>query len=166
MGDIKTLADAEAIDKIKQLADGAVCLFCTHVNGNIISRPMATQQVDDEGAIWFFSARESDKNRQLMENATVHLMYMNESKQRYLSLTGFANIVVDRQKAKDLWSPMAKAWFEEGVDDPDLTLLKVMPEEGHYWDTKNGKLVSMIRIAVAAVTGQQPDAGVEGDLRL
>ena len=61
---------------------------------------------------------------------------------------------------------MAKAWFEDGPDDPKLTLIKVTPEDGHYWDTKNGRLISMIKIAAAALTGSEMDIGVESNLKV
>jgi general stress protein 26 len=91
-------------------------------------------------------------------------MYMDTGKEHYLSLSGHAEIVKDKAKTDELWNVFIKAWFEGGKDDPAITLIKVMPEEGHYWDTKNGKLVSMIKIAAAALTGSHSDGGVEGDI--
>lgn len=164
MGNTKDLTDEKAIEKIRELADGQICLMCTVVNGEIVSRPMGTQDVDEEGHIWFFSAKNSEKNQQIHSNDKVYLMYKDESKNHYLSLNGHAETLVDRQKIEEYWSPLAKAWFEEGKDDPNLSLIKFTPEEGHYWDTKNGKLVTMLKIAVAAITGHHADGGVEGDL--
>ncbi|RYG25269.1 MAG: general stress protein, partial [Chitinophagaceae bacterium] len=107
----------------------------------------------------------SEKNDQIAEDSAVHLMYMDTDKQQYLSLSGHARIVSDINKIEELWNPMAKAWFEKGKDDPALSLLCVTPEDGHYWDTKNGKIISFIKIAVAALIGKQMDGGVEGDLK-
>ena len=75
-----------------------------------------------------------------------------------------AEVVKDKEKARELWNPLDKAWFPKGVDDPELTLIKVVPTEGHYWDTKNGKLLTMINIAIAALTGKPMKEGVEGDV--
>ena len=50
-------------------------------------------------------------------------------------------------------------------EDPDISLIRVTPQDGHYWDTKNGKLISTIKIAVAALTGNSMDGGVEGNLK-
>lgn len=166
MGDTKSLYDQAAIDKIKELADGKMCLFCTYEDGQIVSRPMSTQGVDEDGTMWFFSRKDSEKNDQINEDDTVHLMYMDTGKQQYLSLSGRASIVADKQKTEELWNPVAKAWFEKGKDDPALSLLRVTPQDGHYWDTKSGKLISFIKIAVAALTGKQMDGGVDGDLKV
>jgi len=164
MGDIKTLTDAEAVKKIKEMADGKVCMFCTYEDYKMESRPMATSAIDNDGTLWFFSKKSSDKNIQLEHNQQVDLLYMDSGKHHYLVLTGYADIVFDEVKAKKIWSPINKAWFEDGIDDPELTMLKVVPAEGHYWDTKNGKLISTIKMAISAVTGKENDIGIEGDV--
>ena len=167
MGESINLTSEASIAKIKELADGKICLFCTYENDSIVSRPMSTQGIDDDGTIWFFSRKDSDKNIQLEAENKIYLMYMDTGNQHYLSITGTAEIVVDLVKTEELWSPIAKAWFNKGKDDPELTLIKVKPSEGHYWDTKNGKLVSLIKIAVAALAGNKDnDGGVEGDIQL
>jgi len=165
MGNTKSLIDQEAIEKIKEFASEKICLFCTYEDEGIESRPMSTQAVDEDGTLWFFSNKTSHKNKQLKLDRRVYLMYMETGKVHYLSLSAMAEIVVDKEKAKELWNPFVKAWFEQGVDDPDLTLIKVTPSEGHYWDTKHGKLVNMIQIATAAVTGKKMEVGVEGDIK-
>lgn len=156
-----------AIEKIKDLAEDQICLLCTYSNGAIVSRPMGTQAVDADGTIWFMSKDSSEVNEQIQADEKVYLMYSNTGKQHYLSLAGTAEILRDRNKVEELWNPMAKAWFEEGKDDPSLTLIRVTPDEGHYWDTKNGKLVSMLKIAVAALAGgNKDDGGIDGDLKI
>ncbi|MEP6675233.1 MAG: pyridoxamine 5'-phosphate oxidase family protein [Ferruginibacter sp.] len=166
MGDTKNLSGKSAIDKLKEMAEEKICLFCTYNNGDIDSRPMSTQKVEDDGIMWFMSSKDSTKNLELQKDGRVHLMYSDPSKSHYLSIAGYAEIVHDRDKIEELWNPIAKAWFEEGKEDPDITLLKVHPEEGHYWDTKNGKLVSLIKIATAALTGHGMDGGIEGNMKL
>ena len=165
MEDIKNLSDDAAINKLKALAENKICLFCTFEGNEIVSRPMSTQGIDDNGTIWFFSSRNSLKYIQITADNKVYLMYADTGAQHYLSLTAYAQIVDDRKKIEALWTPLAKAWFEQGKEDPDITLIKVHPDVGHYWDTKNGKLISMIKIAAAALTGNQPDAGVHGSVK-
>lgn len=164
MGDYKTLTDAEAVNKIKELAADKICMFCTYEDFKMITRPMSTSAVDDEGNLWFFSDKNSHKNQQVKHNQQVDLLYMDTGPHHYLVLNGIAEIIQDEDKAREIWNPLNKAWFEGGADDPDLTLIKVVPTEGHYWDTKNGKLVAMIKIMVAALTGKGMDYGIEGDI--
>ena len=168
MGETQNFNNKEAIAKIKELAeDGRICMFTTRLSAApLASRPMATQEVDKEGNIWFFSKKNSHKNQQIQEDNRVQLLYANDSASEYLSLYGTAEILKDRAKVEKLWSPWAKTWFNEGKEDPTITLLKVKPIEGHYWDTKNNKMVQMIKIAVGAVTGKPLDDGVEGAIRM
>ncbi len=70
------------------------------------------------------------------------------------------------KRSKELWTPMVKAWFTEGEDDPSITVIKVTPVDVYYWDTKNNKLVSLIKIAASVVTGKTMDDGVEGKLNV
>ena len=94
-------------------------------------------------------------------------MYIDQDKHHYLSLTGAAEVVEDQKKVDELWNGFLNAWFEEGKDDPQVSLIKVTPEDGHYWDTKNGKLVTLIKIAMAAVTGNRgKDGSLEGDIHI
>ncbi|WP_262677107.1 pyridoxamine 5'-phosphate oxidase family protein [Chryseobacterium taklimakanense] len=67
---------------------------------------------------------------------------------------------------EDKWSSFANAWFEEGKDDPKVTIIRVTPDETYYWDTKAGKFVSMVTFIASAVTGIKTDNsdGVEGNL--
>lgn len=167
MGTTQDLQNQEAIKKIQELVEAAnVCLFATELTQAPLSvRPMSTSKVDDDGYIWFFSKKDSDKNEHILEDDQVQLLYSNNSSSEYLSLYGHAEIVRDRNKIEELWTPMAKAWFPEGKEDRSITLLKVTPKEGHYWDTKNGKVISLIKIAVSALSGKPADIGVEGKLQ-
>lgn len=83
-----------------------------------------------------------------------------------MSIKGSASISYDREKIAEFFGGMEKAWFPEGKDDPDISLICVMPEEGYYRDTKSGKMVSLLKVAAAAITGKPMDDGIEGKLKL
>ena len=61
---------------------------------------------------------------------------------------------------------MAKAWFQEGKDDPNLSLIKVTPENAYYWEPKHNKMVTLFKMASSAVTGEQMDIGNQGKLEV
>jgi general stress protein 26 len=164
MNDYKTLTDTEAVGKIKELAADKICMFCTYEDFKMNTRPMSTSAVDDDGTLWFFTEKDSHKNHQLKYNQQVDLLYMDTGRHHYLVLNGTAQVIKDEDKAREIWNPLNKAWFEGGAEDPDLRLIKVVPTEGHYWDTKNGKLVAVIKMMIAALTGQETNYGIEGDI--
>jgi general stress protein 26 len=163
---IKNLAQAEAIDKFKELVKHeATCLFTTRLTQvPLTTRPMSVQKVCDQGNFWFLSAVDSDKNQEISIDPRVQLFFLNTSDYEFLTVYGKASITRDRQKIDELWTDIAKAWFPEGKNDPRVSVVKVTPEEGFYWDTKDGKLVSMIKIAASAVMGKTLEEGVEGTI--
>lgn len=166
MGDKQTLTREEANEKIKELAGKAdTCLFTTNLTSlPLTTRPMSTRDVDENGCIWFFSRRDSNKNKEIAQDNRVQLFYSNFSNSEYLSIYGKATILKDEKKAKELWSVFAKTWFNEGYDDPELTLIKIEPEEGYYWDTKDGKVISLLKIMAGAITGKEMDTSIEGKI--
>ncbi len=168
MGDVKNLFSDEAVEKLKELAtkDSGTCMFVTALDKRPqAARPMATQDVDAEGNIWFLSAKNSDKNIDIAADNKVQLFYANNSSYEYLSVYGEAETVFDKLLIEKYWTSMAKAWFPQGKDDPNISLIKVKPLDAYYWDTKSNKLVSLIKIAVAAVSGHKnDDGGIEGKI--
>lgn len=112
------------------------------------------------------SSRQSDKNFEIGDDARVQLFYANKGDSEFLSIYGKATILDDPKTIEEVWSPIAKAWFQEGKTDPDVTVLKVVPEDAYYWDTKNGKMISLIKIMASVVGGRTMDGGVEGTLKV
>ena len=168
MGEVKDLSHSEAIKKLKELAEDInICMFCTKT-GKIPfeTRPMGTQKVDDEGNFWFFSAADSDKNSEIKSDQDVQLLYAKVSDSHYLSVSGKATISKDKTKIDELWNKMAEAWFKGGKDDPNLTVICVKPTDAHYWDTKNGRMISLLKIAISAISGKKMDGGVKGDIKV
>ena len=166
---IKNYEGTDAIFKLREIAESArICMFTTYTETRPMpSRPMALQGVDEQnGLLYFFSATHSDKNNEIKSDDEVQLFFENNSKSEYLSVYGFAKISQDRVKIKELWTPWAKTWFQDGPEDPKLSLITVKPESVEYWDTKNSKMVSLLKIAVSMVSGKTFDDGVEGKLRV
>jgi general stress protein 26 len=166
MGELANLSGTEASKKMKQIADGQVAMFCTFTGGSAAeTRPMATQAIDEDGTFWFFSMAENRTNEEVQKNPRVQLIYALPGSSEYLAVVGQAAVLRDREKVEQLWTPLAKTWFPEGKDDPRLLLIAVKPTAGQYWDTKNNKVVQMIKIALGAVTGRTMDDGVQGTLK-
>lgn len=160
---IKNLTQEQAIDKFKELVDHeSTCLFTTRLTHvPLTTRPMHVQEVCDQGNFWFLSPIDSDKNLEVANDPRVQLFISNTSNYEFLSVYGKASISRDREKIDKYWSKFTNAWFD-GKDDPRITVIKVTPEEGFYWDTQDGKLVSMVKILASAVTGKTMEEGVEG----
>lgn len=122
--------------------------------GHLVSRPMAVMQMDADGTLWFFTQKSSPKVDQIEHNEQqVNLSFADVGDASYVSISGTAQELDDRAKIDELWSPMAKPWFPEGKDDPQLTLLKVHTDMAEYWDSTSSRMIRLLEMARAAVTG-------------
>jgi general stress protein 26 len=147
---------ATAIKKLNGLIkDNKFAMLTTvHDDGSLHSRPMATQQQEFEGDLWFFTKADSEKVRDASRDEHVNVSYASPDNQQYVSINGTAELVRDRAKIEELWNPIYKAWFPKGLDDPELALMKVNVLGAEYWDTPSSKMVQLIGFAKAALTGQ------------
>jgi len=151
----------EAINKLGELIkDVSVAMLTTALpDGTLRSRPMQTQQTEFDGDLWFFTGASSPKAHEIEDDQHVNLSYAAPDDNRYVSVSGRATVVRDREKAEELWKPMYKAWFPEGLDDPDLSLLKIEVEQAEYWDTSSNTLVHLVGFAKAVATSERYQPG-------
>ena len=129
MSNTENLNNKEGIDKLKSLVnDIMICLFCTNLKTDDGStcRPMSAIKVCDQGNIWFFSEKDSDKNKAIASDKIVQLFFSHPAKGSYLVVNGEAEIILDKSKIEELWTPVAKIWFKEGKDDPTISIIKVI----------------------------------------
>jgi len=157
----------ESIEKLKGMLEGIdFAMLTTSAGGKFRSRPMSTQEMDENGDLWFFTSDDTHKVEEIEADDRVLVAYSQPDDNTYVSVFGRAKLVKDRAKIEELWNPIHKAWFPEGVDDPHLSLLKITVEEAEYWDSPNSKLVQIAGFVKALVTGQEADGGEYGKINL
>ncbi|WP_224996100.1 pyridoxamine 5'-phosphate oxidase family protein [Cesiribacter sp. SM1] len=161
------LQGAEAIKKIRELAGkNDTCFFGTFLQTEerLSVRPMAVQETDEEGNFWFLSADDSHKNEEIQKNPHVQLLFQGSAHSDFLDVQGVATISRDKKRIKELWDPILKTWFTEGVDDPRITVIKVETRDGYYWDNKHGNAIAFIKMAAGAAMGKTLDDSIEGQV--
>ena len=153
--------DPKAFAKLKELIhDIDIAMVTTvTVDGALRSRPMATRHFDDDGTLWFFTLDDSGMAHDVEEEHAVNASYAEPKEHRYVSVTGNASIVHDREKARTLWDASLKTYFPRGLDEPHLALLRVAIESAEYWDVAKGSMVQLLAITKSAATGEKPDLG-------
>lgn len=117
------------------------------------SRPMLTQDYQQDGTLWFFSSDHHGKAEELAADPRVNVTYAMPEKQRFISISGLAEIVHDEVKKKDLWKPSFREWFPEGSNDSHLALLKVYIQKAEYWDVPSNRLIEILSFTKAVLTG-------------
>jgi general stress protein 26 len=161
--------DQEQRETVKKLIqDARICMLTTMTpDGRHVSRPMALQDVEFDGDLWFFAYADADVTQQIQTSPQVNVAFSDSKQNAWVSLSGAAERVDDRDKAQQLWSAPLKAWFPDGLDTPGLTLLKVRADTAEYWAAAHGsRVLTMLGYAKAAVTGKTPDAGENETVRM
>ena len=163
---IINLYNKDAREKIKDIAESIdFTMFATSVSNmpfHVI--PMSTKKVDEHGNIWFLSGKDSDHNQHIHKDNKVQLMYSKPGDMTFMVLHGQATISTERSILKELYGSGDDNWFD-GLDDPNLTAIKVTPNAAHYWEPKHNKLVTLFKMGIGAISGDSPDIGEEGHIK-
>ncbi len=161
------LYSEDAIKKVKKMAEEIdFTMMATNLKETPLHMiPMSTKKVDDKGNIWFLSNKNSTHNQNLLNDSNLHLVYASKSNMQFLNVYGMATISTDRKIIDELYSNTDDIWFE-GKEDSNITAISVRPIEAYYWDPKNNKLVTLIKMGAGAITGNEPDLMDQGKINL
>ena len=150
------------LEKLRELVkDIDFCMLTTvDEGGDLHSRPMSSNgDIDADGDIWFFTNASSHKVSEIAKLPKVNVSFADPDNQRYVSVSGTAQLVRDRAKIDELWRPEFKIWFPEGKADPEIALLRVSLEKAEYWDSPGSTIGYALSFVSSLVTGKQPDLG-------
>jgi general stress protein 26 len=139
---------------------GVAMMTTVEPDGSLRSRPMHTH-LDGEfdGTLWFFTREHSTKVFEIDRDRHVNLSFACPKSEKYVSVSGRARVVQDRERAERMWTPAYEAWFPEGLDDPELALIRVEADKGEYWDTAPGAVVHAVGYLKAKLTGAPHSPG-------
>jgi general stress protein 26 len=131
-----------------------------HADGTLHSHPLTMQnkELDEGGMVYFFVSRKTEVGQRLQLDGNVNLSFANVKEDTWVSITGTAMVLDNPLKKKELFGPMAKAWFD-GPEDPELELVGVRIDEAEFWNVKENKLLQLLKMGKAAVTGNKPEMG-------
>jgi general stress protein 26 len=150
------------LEKLRELVkDIDFCMLTTiDESGDLHSRPMSSNgDIGANGDIWFFTNASSHKVSEIEKLPKVNVSFADPDNQRYISVSGTAQVVRDRAKIEELWRPQFKMWFPKGKDDPEIALLRVSLEKAEYWDSPSSTIGYALSFVSSLVTGKEPDLG-------
>jgi general stress protein 26 len=125
------------------IRDIPVAMLTTTGLGRLRSRPMMTQRIPFDGALWFIAARAAGMTGEIRDRQAVHVTFVLPSENRYAWASGMATIVDDPARLRTLWHEGHLQWLPGGAADPALALIKVSVEEAEYWDATSGRMARL-----------------------
>ena len=159
-----------AVEKVRSLLAHfrSTMMVTPSGDGSVHVRPMGLQGEPQafDGVLWFFTDERSRKVREVEGTHRASLVFQSDDDSAYLHLQGRATEVHDRAKMAELYTPMLKTWFPDGLDDPHITLLRFDADEGHYWDSPGGMLQVLGAFVKSVATGSPGQGGESGRVEL
>ncbi len=136
----------DPIARLNELIKGVDFAILTTIrpDNTLHSCPMAAHGVDSDGALWFISGSNTEKVEAVRTSPRVNVAFTDHVAQRYVSVSGYCELVRDHAKAKELWKPSYTSWFPRGLDDPNLILLKIDVQAAEYWDPAQSRMVELL----------------------
>lgn len=140
-------------------------------DGQLVTRPMATQDHQKDADLWFVTNINTPKIDEIRHDPNVNIAFYNSNSKEWVSVSGRATITQDRAKIRELYEPDWKMWFEDeggekngGPDDPRLALIYIDALTVHYMVSKFSTPRTLFELAQSYVTGSQPNVNREEQL--
>jgi len=160
------MSDAESISKVTDIInDSHIGMFTTiNEEGALVSRPLAVQEVKDDGDMWFFTSANSSQVAHIRANPAVNVSFGQRTE--WVSVAGTAELVTDRQLIHDKWNQVVEAWFPDGPDTPEVVLLRVDSDSAEYWTSPGGTAATVLQWIKSKVTHSRMSVGESGTVEL
>ena len=149
------------IDEIK-----VAMLTTRRPDGHLESRAMANQKGADGADLWFVTAEDAGKLRDIGYDPHVNLAYYKPGSYEWVSVSGLAHVSRDRAKIKELYEPDWMAWFgQEGdprhgtADDPRIVLIAIDVHAAVFLEVNKPKPVVLFELAKGWLTGERIEPG-------
>jgi general stress protein 26 len=165
----KAVTRDDKLGKLREIVKAVdICMLTTtDEEGGLHSRPMSNNRdVEFDGDLWFFTYGSSHEVDEVGRVPQVNASFADIDAQLYASLTGRAEVVRDRAKIEELWKPQLRAWFPEGVDTPDIALLKVTVERAEYWDGSQSFVAHAVSLVSSFISGEPAQLGENEKIEL
>jgi general stress protein 26 len=154
------LMTARQIDRVWDIIEKvAVAMLTTRFASGLRARPLEARPDREAGTIWFLTDVRSGKDEEVAASPDVGLVFIDAGDKAYLSITGRARVMRDKQKIKTAWRETDAVWWPDGPDDRNVCLLQIEPLTAELWDGPASAVATAFEFAKAKLTGAEPDLG-------
>ncbi|WP_159698471.1 pyridoxamine 5'-phosphate oxidase family protein [Arthrobacter sp. 18067] len=160
------MTEEQGISKVVDIINDAKIGMLTTVNeaGALVSRPLAVQDVKDDGDMWFFTGLGTSQVAHVRQDPRVNVSFGKNTE--WVSVAGTAEVVTDRQKIHEMWNPVVEAWYPDGPETPEVCLLRVDSESAEYWTSPGGTAATVLQWIKSKVTHSRFSVGESGTVEL
>lgn len=151
----KTNAKQQLLDQIEQATVGMLGVEGSEQH----LQPMAPHVDRVSGQIWFFTKKDSDLVAAVGQGNRAHLIIMSTDGDYQASCRGTLVQDYNPEAQDQFWSSVVAAWFEDGKDDPNLTMLRFTPNDAAVWASSGSALSFGWEIVKANLTSSTPNTG-------
>jgi general stress protein 26 len=154
------------LPELRTLLDAMDIGFLTTLGGegHFHSRPMQLQRHDPDGTLWFATSLDSHKIDDVRRDDRCCVAFLKDSS--YVSISGRAELVKDKRLIEAMWKPTWRGWFPDGPGEPELVLLKVVPEHVEYVHPSGGTVKSLFSQLKNAITHSHDEPAPKKELDL
>ena len=154
------MAEQEAISRVWDIIEQAgVGMLTTRFGDGLRARPLEPRPEREEGVICFVVDVRGGKDDEIERAPEVCLVLIDQKDKAYLSVSGRAAVTRDEAKARAIWKKTDNVWWPDGPGDPNVRVLRLVPERAELWDGPSNSAVAAFEFAKARVTGEKPNLG-------
>jgi general stress protein 26 len=109
-------------------------------SGHIAGRPMSNNgDVEYKGDSYFFTFENAHTVEDIMRDEKVALSFTGNKgllgkPPIFITVEGTAELIRDKAAFEEHWTKELDFWFKDGINTPDIVLIKVHAVRIHYWN--------------------------------
>jgi general stress protein 26 len=157
------LSDHDVQDRLWKAVDDhhTGMLGLTHDSHHF--QPMTAFVERETNTLWFFTRKETDL-AQAVASGISDAAFIFLDRKLQACIDGRITLSHDQARIDRYWNAHVAAWYPEGKDDPQLTLLRLDVTEAAVWISEGGLLKYAFEVAKANAGKGTPDVGERHDL--
>lgn len=128
-------------DLSKKMADIDFAMLTTRSpGGDFAARPMSNNgDVEYDGDSFYFCYEQAHTVADIERDSKVGLTFQGTKSllgkpPLFVSVEGVAELIRDKSQFEAHWTSDLDRWFDQGIDTPNIVLIKVHATRIHYWD--------------------------------
>ena len=101
------------------------------------ARPMTSQIDGERSPIWFFTTKDNGVAESLGRSDRAIAAFVSKGHDLFATIHGRISLETDPTTIERLWNTTVAAWYEGGITDPKLALLRLDAERAEIWLNEN-----------------------------